>query len=403
MAKNIVLAILVGVGDMLWRPAKNTGRHQALADDEKKRCAHAFMMTDGWDVNQPIECSEFDEEGLKDAAAIITAGMEALENIREDSVYPTTPNTKLTIAQRREAYRAVWFPDGKLRLPKYDATFGFQRGLSLTDAIALKSAITGEKVKDVANGYKLPARIVKYESEADRILACNLENTRKDTGRTSVVKHWPTLFQMAYDYYVARAGNVTMAEINEMLAGGKVQNNNDGIKVHSLLVLDHRFPEAGIKDKLLSAGVDKDGKDLGQEFGESMDRTRVWKMVQYLDAKKVQSDIANPKIDSTYSKDTTLEVVSEYLADPHADDEVKVKPATAKLIATNVLQSPSLIVKYVLKAVALNRMDLLSAFYMPSITAETKQSLDSMAEHLGIAKNGKIGTTDKAGNFTELV
>lgn len=412
MAKNInAVAILVNVSDVFWLPRKNYGRHSSLADNEQRRCEHAVMMHKRWDMNQTVEACEFTKEGLEEVELYITTEMAELEKVINDSEYKLpddgmTKTIKLNAALRREAYRAIYFPGGKLKLPKYDATFAFQRGGSLPDAIALESFISGVKVTEVAKSYNIPVRVVEYASEAERVRACGLENTGKDTGRVSIMKHWPSLFQLAYDFFVAKAGAVSMAEINELLAGGVVKANNDGIKIHSLLTLDSRFPEAGIKDRIL-AGITKDAKgvetDEGQKFGESMDRTRVWKMVQYLDQKKVESDIANAKVDSTYSILTTLDVVKAYIANPYADKETTVKPVTAKQIDSHRKMTQSPFVRYILYALTFDRMDLLAHLYTPVISLEVKAEFEALAEKIGIAKDGKIGTTDKNGKFTELV
>lgn len=382
MAKALVLSILVSLNEVFWDPTKNYGRHTALVDNEQGRCEHAVMLMDGWDPNQPIEVSEFDEAGLKRVETIITAEMAALEGLQSDSKYPTLgAETKLNMAQRREAYKALYFPDGKIKLPKYDATFAFQRGKALPDTIALIVAATGKKVTDVVKGYNLPVRVVQYANEAERVKACGLENTRKDTGRKSIMKHWPSLFQLAYDYFVAKP-SASMAEINELLAGGVVKNNNDGIKVHSLLSLDHRFPELGIKDKVLNAGMDKDGKDLGQEWTATLDRTRVWKMVQWLDKEKAAKDKA-AGVD--YADETTQDTVAQYLASPNADKDEKIVPASKALINTNMNLTPNLIEKYILFAVATGKMELLAKFRTPTLSIEKLAAMNALAVELGIA------------------
>lgn len=384
MAKATAFAILVTVNEVFWRPAKNYGRHAALVDNEQRRCEHAVMMKDGWNQTQMVEVVEFDEEGLKDTAKIITEEMERLNQVMNDSEYNVAGNKiKLNAAQRREAFKAIYYPEGKLKLPKYDAVYGFQRGWSLPDAIALQASITGVKVSDVVTDYKLPVHVVTYKHESERIRVCGLENTMKDTGRVSIMKHWPSLFQLAYDFFAAKP-SANMAEINELLAGGIVKNNNDGIKIHSLLTLDHRFPELGIKDKILNAGTDKDGKDIGQEFAASLDRTRVWKLVQWLSEEKAQKDCAKGEAYCT-GKATTQDDVAVYLADPSADKEVAVVPASKALIHTNMNTTPCMFEKYVEYAIATNRMELLTKLRTPALSIEMLRTLNDLAVKIGIA------------------
>lgn len=380
MAKQ-ALAILVALSDVIWRPVKNFGRHAALVDNEQLRCEHAVLMEGGWDPNQPIEVSELDEEGLKDAERIIREQKAALDTVVNDSEYPTTPKSKLNAAQRREGFNAIYFPDGKLKLPKYDATFAFQRGGCLPDTIALKIA-GGIKAADVVANYNLPVRIVKYANEAERIKACGLENTRKDTGRVSIMKHWPSLFQLAYDYFSAKP-SANMSEITELLAGGVVKDNNDGIKVHSLLILDHRFPEAGIKDKILNAGFGPKGEDLGDIFASSLDRTRVWKMVQWLDAERAKKDSAQG-VDYCTGKATTQDDVVSYLANPSEGKGTKVVMASKALVHTNMNSTPNMLEKYVLKAIATGNLAMLTKLRVPAITIEMLKECNALALKLGL-------------------
>lgn len=392
MAKTKHLSLLVTVNTVGWLPELNYGRHKNLVDNEQRRCEHAVMMSSTlrWDANQTIEVQEASAEFVAKFKTYVEATLTQMESQTETSKYPktsSTPELTLNMAQRREAFKAMWYPDGKFQAPKYDATFAYQRGGSLPDAIALIIA-DGVKAKDAIEGYLLPIRVVEYANLAERIIACGRENTGKDTGRVSIMKHWPSLFQLAYDLFTAKAGNISQSEVNQLLAGGVVKNNNDGIKVHSLLVLNQRFPELGIADKIMNSGVNADGKDLGQEFAASLDRTRVWKMAQYLDDKKVASD-ATEGVD--YAVATTASVVSEYLANPNAGNGEKVSMASKALVNTNMNTTPNMIEKYILRAIAINKLEDLAKIRHPALSVEALTSLNEWATKAGIAKKNSKG------------
>lgn len=405
MAKQNVNSIIVAPHEVYWLPENNFGRHISQVDNNAERNEKGCILASKkWDKNKVIEVVPFTKEKLVEVEARILAGLTALEGAHPDETYPTCGKT-LSDAQEIAGYRALWFPNGKIRLPKYEGVFAFQRGTyGIYKAISLlisdiKDKVTAEKMEACVDELALPVRVMEYKNQAERIAACVLENTRMDTGRKSIEKNWPSLFQIAKDYYDASGGVATQSDINELLAGGTVKDNNDGIKVHSLLVLDCRFPSLGIADLLLKGKdiLDKNGKVIGNEgldFGNKMDRTVVWKFAQWLSEKKVNED--KTKRDAgkgNWDKlppiaITTEKAVAEYLADPKMfSGAPKVSPVPESTRQSKQDTTANMFAKFVFWVMA----DVERLPYLTKLEdKETLLECNALAEKMGLAKDGQI-------------
>lgn len=393
-----ILGKLVPCNKVWWSPSHNYGRHVSKIDTEAESALRAVNLYEvGWDTTKVVAVVELSDEDKVRVETEIRAHLATLEASLVDYEYPERgKGYKLTHAQFTSAFRSKWFTEeGEFRGCDYEGVFAFQRARTIIPIIAMKIQ-DGMSPKDAIASFKIPIIVEKYATLADRIKRCSDENNRQDTNRNSIVKNWPSQFKIAKDYTDA-GGDMKQSTINRLVAGGVVKDNNDGIKIHSLLVLHTRFPRLGIADKLLNAGtrIEKIDKreiihDLGQEFGESIDRTRIWKLAQWLDVEAVARDM---KLDKDFGglvcQQTTEKIVLDYISNPEsykAAPQAGMAPkSTVKAFVTN---TPFLFAKYIGRNIHDNTMDKLG-----KITHLPMEVLDELN-----ALCVKYGFTDINGN-----
>lgn len=405
--KHDVVTIWVPANEVYWLPRLNFGRHNSLVDNTAKQNEHAVLISSlgkdalpgtYWASKEAIPvCLLQDADGALDYIGTVTEVSEAilalkgaLSGTHPEDTFPTVPTpTKLNDAQLREGFNALFFPNGELHIPKYEGIACFQRGMSVYKAVALLIA-SGMKPEEAVSKMRLPVEVTVLRDKAHRISICGFENTMKDTGRTSIMNHWPSLFKLGKGLFDAKGGTATQSAINTLINGGVVKDSNKGIKVHSLLLLDQRFPNLGISSKILDAGVDKDGVDLGQKFAESIDRTTIWKYAQWLDSAKFQTDLTTGNDQATiraaagFQGSTGEEEVADYLADPASFKDVAVQMASKAVVNTRMTGTPNLVEKYILNAVATGRMERLSKLNAPAMHVEDLTKMNAWAFQLGL-------------------
>lgn len=387
--------------DIFWFPEMNFGRHEALVDDTKKQNRHAVIISNApmyWMSKEAVPVIIMDEATREKAKVAIEALRTSLAGAHPEEEFPTVPTAKkLSDSQLREGFNALYYPNGELHLPKYDGIACFQRGTSLFKAVA-RLISEGKSPEEAVKLMRIPVEIHQLKNHAERVILCGLENTSKDLERTSIMGHWPSLFKLGKSLFDATAGTCTMAEINRIINGGVVKNSNSGIMINSLLKLNQRFPEVGISDKIEKAGTGPKGEDFGQKFVSGLDRTQVWKFAQWLDGAAFQEQLANgdkyavKRAKTGGTGMTKKEELVDYLANPSAyKDDEKDKMAEKSVVDARLLQTPNLIEKYILDAVATNRMERLSRLNVPGISIESLTSMNEFAKKLGLVdENGVV-------------
>lgn len=399
-AADEVNSIIVPCWRVYHRQKKNYGRHISMMDGEIGHRAKAVLLKAGYDKNQTIVVTPLNAAEKLEVEAEIWQEWERLLSNTVAAKYPAPCNQELTAEQERAGFRALYIPDGKtVRVPDLDGVFGFQRGKAYWRAIALNIA-DGMSAEDAVDRMKLPVRIKTFASEAERIDECALENTRKDAGRVSIVNSWPSLYQIGKRYFDAAGGQVTQSTINRIVCGGEVKNNNSGIWVHSMLMLDCAFPELDITNRLLNGGDLLNNKgivigDKGQEFADTLDRTCVWKLAQYLSEAKVNSDtplaLAEPNKFPIKPQLTTMPIVKEYFDNPAGFKAVVVTPVGKASIESNKNMTNNMFEKFVLWVCQdESRLTQLSRLRHPSVSLELLREINALAETIGICKDGVL-------------
>lgn len=368
--KNAFKLVMELVSNVVWLPWNNFGRHEAKIDSEDdRRRIGVTLANEGWLVTQPVKIVKLTKDGQAKAVEYLKQCYADLEKLTLDSDFRDQGKvTKISAAQIREAFKARWMPKGKVEAPEYEGVYAFQRGSSLDFAIAYAMQLGLEPIKHI------PCYVVEYTNEADRIKDCMEENFAKDALLNDVTNHWPSIIQGANKYYEATGRAATLSDITRMVSGGDEKLVGRGQKAHAIVILNSRFPQLGIVDKIVKGGVrEENGRmvDLGQEYGASLDRRKLTEYEQGTRAKTEKP--SNPKD------------VEEYFLNPTAKTNAPIKPLTWKALNNVGQNSPNHLVRYILQASANEKFAAENLAALDKIAAECNEMLATV----GLFKDGK--------------
>lgn len=350
MSKN------VKTGAIVWIPENNFGKHENKFDSEKERVEHALMIAHrGWVIDQPIRATPFSKEGIKKAVEYLQTLWAKLCKLTLDTVVPggNTDGTemKLSPSDVKEGFRATFLMKGDTVLPgdiELDGVFAFQRGsaLYLANAILIKRG-----QKPIAH---LPVNVVTYDNQAERVADCMAENFLKTEGFKDVTNHWPTIMKGIQKYHEAldpKQTPATFAQVLDLISSGAATKKvGRAQKAHAIYLLDLRFPEAKLIERITNAGIDGKGNDVGQNFAEKLDR-------KYLSDLERGTRVTVPKDVEAKGEDDVM----EYLEDPESFNDAKVEPMTIKVFETRANLSQNQMVKYIYKAFSTGDVESLDA------------------------------------------
>lgn len=344
-------------------PKYNAGRHDDFKDTDKERNDLAVSIGEnGYSIDQPMKVIELvTDEEKAEAMAELVKQQAFYEGLTPDFIFtPFTPKdgvapVKYAAPTLREAWNILHVKNGKLIQPTHANVFGYQRCESFPYAIAYLIARYG---KEKAVVFDVPCNVMHYESQAERILDCIAENVERNIGLKDATLHWPSLYKMGKavleDVY---GGTCNESQIQKVIGS----NPHRGIMVTKLLVLDKRFPNLGISDRILKAGVNTDGVDLGHKFVEQLDRSKLIALENVTGADPDPVKVAEQNLGNTDEEREAS--IGDYLA--HPDDDKPIKMLTKKGIEDVFSLCSNAKVKYILKAIlmgnkfAINKLNAL--------------------------------------------
>lgn len=343
--------------------SKNFGRAGVLfKDGDAEKNALSVNLMNGWWNTQPISVVEMNKDEIAAAVAARQAEWDALKTSELEHVFDLG-DKKVTVvpAEMRLAFESV-YTDGKGKIipPKYSAVFGFRRGAALLGAIALRLK---QKLGDFneipiatdANGKVtekgLPVNVEHYKSEYERVAACAIENFGKSVGLSSVDSDWPTILKVTRelrDFHRQVKGTpLTEAECVRIIG-----SRGSGQKAFYLSQLDTKYPTLHVIDNIVS----------NKTPGGGLDRMALLKLRD--------------------DKNATEQTIAAYLADPKKAKKNAIKRMPDKTLETFEKETPSRVLKAILKAVRTGDNAIIFAFYSYAIKvdAAAKGFLDHVKE-----------------------
>jgi hypothetical protein len=357
MAKNTMHFVMESISNVVWLPWNNYARHDAKIDSEEaRRNIGVALANEGWLTKYSVEVVPLSEEGKAAAVEYLQNQYKILESLTEEAPFKDAgKTTKVSAGILLKAFKMRWMKDGKVKAPKYEAVFGFQRGSSIDLGNAYLLATNREMLTEI------PVHIVEYKNDADRIRSCIEENFSKDALLNDVTNHWPSIIKSAKALYDATGKAATEADITRALSGGDQNLVGRGQKAHKILVLDSRFPQLNLVAKIVNAPTTvENGRtvDKGQEYGASLDRAKLIALEG-----GTRSTPTNP------DKPVTQADVEAYFADPAGMKGEAKRPMTWKALARIAENHPNMFVRYVLQACQNDKT-----------TAENLNALDKIAK-----------------------
>ncbi len=337
-----------------WDKAnKNYGRQGELfKNGDKEKNELSVNLHKGWWKSQPISVVEMTKDEIAAAVIARQAEWDALKASELEHVFDLG-DKKVTVvpAEMRLAFENTYVSNGKIIAPKYSSVFAFRRGAALLGAIALREKLKLGSFDEIAistdaNGKPtdkgLPVNVEHYASEYDRVEACAMENFGKSQGLSEVDSDWPTIMKVARemrDFYRKIKGvPITEARLTEVFKKGS------GAKAFYLTQLDTKYPDLKIVDNVIS----------NKTPGGGLDREAL---------RKLRDD-----------DKTTMSVVAAYLADPKAAKKNAPKPIPYKELETFSKETPSVALKYLLRAIVAGDKATVFAFYSSAVKVDAAAS-----------------------------
>ncbi len=331
------------------KSSKNYGREGDLfKDGDKEKNELSVNLYKGWWKSQPISVVEMTKDEVAAAVTARQAEWDALKASELEHVFDLG-DKKITVvpAEMQLAFENTYTDKGKIIPPKYSAVFAFRRGSALLGAIALRmklklgdldevTLVTNSKGDVSEKG--LPVNVEHYANEYERVEACAMENFGKSQGLSEVDSDWPTIMKVAREmrdfYRKVKGVPITESRLTDVFKKGS------GAKAFYLTQLDTKYPALKIIDNVIA----------NKTPGGGLDRETL---------RKLRDD------------DKTTEIVlATYLADPKKAKKNAVKPITYKDLETFAKETPSVALKFILRAICAGDKANLFAFYASAVKVD---------------------------------